>query len=71
MRRLHSSMDAWRFIVRSESSNSSVETYLPLLLSAAGSLGVLPFAIMRYMQGAWVAAVLDTLIVIGFACSSK
>ena len=59
-------MDAWRFIVRSESSNSSVETYLPLLLSAAGSLGVLPFAILRYMQGAWVAAVLDTLIVIGF-----
>jgi diguanylate cyclase (GGDEF)-like protein len=59
-------MDAWRFIVRSESHNTSVETYLPLILSAAGSLGVLPFAILRYMQGAWVAAVMDTLIVVGF-----
>jgi diguanylate cyclase len=59
-------MDAWRFIVRSESHNTSVETYLPLILSAAGSLGVLPFAILRYMQGAWVAAVMDTLIVAGF-----
>jgi len=59
-------MDAWRFIVRSESHRNSVETYLPLILSAAGSLGVMPFAILRYMQGAWVAAVMDTLIVVGF-----
>jgi len=59
-------MDAWRFIVRSESRRNSVETYLPLILSAAGSLGVMPFAILRYMQGAWVAAVMDTLIVVGF-----
>jgi diguanylate cyclase (GGDEF)-like protein len=60
-------MDAWRFIVRSESHRNSVETYLPLILSAAGSLGVLPFAILRYMQGAWAAAVMDTLIVVGFS----
>ncbi len=59
-------MDAWRFIVRSESRRNSVETYLPLILSAAGSLGVLPFAILRYMQGAWLAAVMDTMIVVGF-----
>jgi diguanylate cyclase len=59
-------MDAWRFIVRSESHRNSVEAYLPLILSAAGSLGVLPFAILRYMQGAWAAAVMDTLIVVGF-----
>ncbi len=66
MRRLHSGMDAWRFIVRSESRHNSVETYLPLILSAAGSLGVLPFAILRFMQGAWMPAALDTLIVAGF-----
>ena len=67
MRQLHSSMDAWRYIVRSNSDQRSVEAYLPLILSAAGSLGVLPFAILRYMQGAWTAAILDTLIVVGFA----
>jgi diguanylate cyclase (GGDEF)-like protein len=59
-------MDAWRFIVRSESHGNSIETFLPLILSAAGSLGVLPFAILRFMQGAWAAAVMDTLIVLGF-----
>ncbi len=59
-------MDAWRLIVRSEARQNSIETFLPLLLSAAGSLGVLPFAILRYMQGAWAAAVMDTLIVLGF-----
>ena len=59
-------MDAWRFIARSESQRRSVEAYLPLLLSAAGGLGVLPFAIMRYMQREWVAATIDTLIIAGF-----
>jgi len=59
-------MDAWRFIVRSESHRNSVEAYLPLILSAAGSLGVLPFAILRFLQGDWVAAVMDTMIVVGF-----
>jgi len=59
-------MDAWRFIVRSESRKNTVETFLPLILSAAGSLGVLPFAILRYMQGDWVAAIMDTMIVAGF-----
>ena len=59
-------MDAWRFIVRSESHRNSVEAYLPLILSAAGSLGVLPFAILRFLQGAWLAAVMDTMIVVGF-----
>ncbi len=66
MRKLHSGMDAWRYIVRSESRRRSVETFLPLLLSAAGGLGVLPFAIMRYLQREWVAAAVDTIIIGGF-----
>lgn len=66
MKRLHSGMDAWRYIVRSEQNNRSVETYLPLILSAAGALGVLPFALQRYMQQEWTAAIIDTIIVTGF-----
>ncbi len=66
MKKLHSGMDAWRFIARSESGPRSLESLLPLLLSAAGSLGVLPFAIMRFMQQEWVAAAVDTVIVAGF-----
>jgi predicted signal transduction protein with EAL and GGDEF domain len=66
MKRLHSGMDAWRYIVRAEQNNRSVETYLPLILSAAGALGVLPFAINRFMQQEWTAAIIDTVIITGF-----
>ena len=66
MKDLHSGMDAWRYIIQTQSRRKSVETYLPLILSAAGALGVLPFTVIRYMQGEWIAAVVDSAIVIGF-----
>ncbi|MBT8108602.1 MAG: diguanylate cyclase [Gammaproteobacteria bacterium] len=66
MRKLHSGMDAWRFIARSERHRRSLEANLPLLLSAAGCLGVLPFAIMRFVQQEWMAAAIDTLVITGF-----
>jgi diguanylate cyclase len=59
-------MDAWRYIVQSNHNRKSIETYLPLILSAAGGLGVLPFAIKRFMQQEWTAAIIDTIIVTGF-----
>ncbi len=59
-------MDAWRYIVRSEPRRHTIESYLPLILSAAGGLGVLPFAIMRVLQREWVAAAVDTIIIVGF-----
>ena len=66
MKDLHSGMDAWRYIIQTQSQRKSVESYLPLILSAAGALGVLPFTVIRYMQGEWIAAVVDSAIVIGF-----
>jgi len=66
MTRLHSGMDAWRYIVRSRTHQEPIETYLPLLLSTAGALGILPFAILRFIQGAWFAATLDTVMILGF-----
>ena len=66
MRRLYSGLDAWQYIVRSETGRNRVETYLPLILSVAGGVGVLPFAIKRYLQGEWIAAFIDTVIVVGF-----
>ena len=59
-------MDAWRYLVRSQPRRKRIETFLPLILSAAGALGVLPFTILRFMQGNWVAAFVDAVIVIGF-----
>ena len=59
-------MDAWRYIITSEPRRNTVESYLPLILSASGALGVLPFMVMRYLQGEWIAAIVDTVIVTGF-----
>jgi diguanylate cyclase (GGDEF)-like protein len=66
MKKLHSGMDAWRYIVRSDSRRKTTESRLPLLLSAAGALGVLPFAVIRYLDQHWLAAAIDTLIIAGF-----
>lgn len=66
MKRLHSGLDAWRYIVQSESQPKFIESYLPLVLSALGALSILPFAVQRYLQGHWVAATLDLIIVCGF-----
>lgn len=62
---LHSGLDSWRSITESDPRADTVATYLPLILSAAGTLGVLPFAVMRYMAGQWVAAIVDTSIIVG------
>ena len=66
MKDLHSRLDAWRFIITSQSEQGTVASYLPLILSAAGVLGVFPFMVVRYMQGEWGAAIVDTIIVAGF-----
>lgn len=36
------------------------------MLSTAGALGVLPFALLRVIQQAWLAAVVDFVIILGF-----
>ncbi len=66
MRDLESGPSAWRYILRSESKRKSVEHYLPLILSAAGALGVLPFAVMRFMDGEWIIGIVDSVIILGF-----
>jgi len=63
---LHSGLDAWAYIITSESERRTIASYLPLVLSGAGVLGVSPFMVLRYMQGEWVAAIVDTVIVAGF-----
>jgi len=68
VKELHSGLDAWRYSIASESRRNTVESYLPLILSASGALGVAPFMVLRYMQGQWIAAIVDTVIVVGFLC---
>ena len=66
MAKLHSGMDAWRYIIRSENNRVPVEGYLPLILSDAAALGVLPFAIRRFMHGEWLAGIIDVILIVGF-----
>lgn len=61
-----SGLDSWSYMIRSKSPHTTVESILPLILSGAGALGVAPFAIIRYMNGDWLIAIIDTLIVVGF-----
>ena len=63
-----SALEAWSQIAPSIRQSDPVATYLPLILSAAGALGVAPFALMRWLTGDWVIAVIDTMIVVGFVC---
>lgn len=60
-----SALETWAETVESE-DRGSIAGYLPLALSAAGALGVTPFAIMRWMSGDWIIASIDTTIVAGF-----
>ncbi len=48
------------------SARATVAGHLPLVLSGAGALGVAPFAVMRWMNGDWLIAIIDTVIVVGF-----
>ncbi|MFK8032141.1 MAG: GGDEF domain-containing protein [Gammaproteobacteria bacterium] len=43
------------------------EEVLPLLLCAAGTLGILPFAIMRFLSGEMLIGVIDSVIVVSMA----
>lgn len=61
-----SGLESWNYIIHTQSSSGRVELFLPLILSAAGAFGVLPFAIIRYLNGDWLIAAIDTLIIIGF-----
>lgn len=65
MKELKSSFHAWRYILRAEGKRRSADHYLPLLLTAAGSLGILPFAVMRFRNGEWTAGLIDVAIILG------
>ena len=62
---LKSSFHTWRYILRAAGKRRSVDHYLPVILSAAGSLGVLPFAVIRFRNGEWLAGLIDTAIILG------
>lgn len=59
-------IETWSQIAAMPENRDGVTGHLPLILSAAGALGVLPFAIIRWLSGDWLIASIDTIIVGGF-----
>jgi diguanylate cyclase (GGDEF)-like protein len=57
-------------MIETEPHQRSVESHLPLVFSASGAIGVLPFMVLRYMRGEWTAAIIDTVIVAGLLALS-
>lgn len=65
MARQKSAIESWHEITQVPASRDTLTGYLPLILSAAGALGVAPFVVVRWMDGDWVVAAIDTVIVVG------
>ena len=55
----HSEPGAWSYIARIANQRQSLESYLPLVLSLAGALCIVPFAILWVIEGRWWEAVID------------
>jgi len=62
-----SAIETWSHIADLPDERDRITGYLPLILSGSGALGVAPFAVMRWMSGDWIIALIDTIIVTGFA----
>lgn len=65
MDELKTGLHAWRYILRSEGRHRSIEHYLPIILSIAGTLGILPFAVMRFRNGEIIPGLIDVAIITG------
>lgn len=60
-----SGLETWSYIAQSQSTRQTAEGFLPLVLSGAGALGITPFAVMRFMNGEYLAGAIDLVIVVG------
>ncbi len=56
-------IETWSQITEMPENREGVTGHLPLILSAAGALGVAPFAVIRWLSGDWLIAAIDTVIV--------
>jgi len=63
--RQKSAIETWHELTQVPTSRETLTGYLPLILSAAGALGVAPFVVVRWLDGEWLVAAIDTAIVAG------
>ncbi len=65
MAKTQSALESWRYIADSDAPHERFEIYLPILLSVTGAAAVAPFAVIRYLNGEFLVAILDAVLVVG------
>jgi diguanylate cyclase (GGDEF)-like protein len=65
MSKRQSGLITWSYIARGKRARDSIESYLPLILSAAGALCIFPFVVIRFMEGQPVRALIDIGLIAG------
>lgn len=65
MSKRQSGLITWRYIARGNKTRDSIESYLPLILSTACALGILPLAVVRFMDGQLTQAIIDVGLIFG------
>ncbi len=60
-----SALESWTYIAQSDLAPDRIAIYLPILLSVIGAVGIAPFAVLRFINGEYIVAVLDAVLVVG------
>jgi diguanylate cyclase (GGDEF)-like protein len=63
-----SALDVWKSIGDEPSMPHATAELVPVVVSAAGAIGLAPFAVMRWMSGEVPIATMDTAVIVGFVC---
>ncbi len=63
-------LETWTDIPRPGPPRRNTQGYVPLIMSAAGALAVAPFAVIRWINGDWLLAIIDTVLVVGLTTLS-
>ncbi len=59
-------LETWTDIPSTGRPRRDIMGYVPLIMSGAGALTVAPFAVIRWISGEWLLAIIDAVIVTGF-----
>ncbi len=65
MTKRQSGLYTWSYIARGKKNRDDVESYLPLILSSAGALCIVPFVVIRFMNAEYVQAIIDVVLIAG------
>lgn len=60
-----SALESWKYVAQAGNALDQIDIYVPMLLSITGAVGVAPFAVLRFVNGEYLIAAVDTFVVVG------